>query len=106
EGFVLALDGIEEPAVGRLNHDGAAVIEQLRGLRPTVEPDDLVFDRVKLGEGPLLALWRRKGAVDLVRLHAVGQQGPLEVDLGSFAQGPFAGKLLEVEQVLDGGRLL
>src|SRR5690554_7465099 len=51
EGLVLAPDGVEEAAIGRLHEDRAAVIEQLWGLRPAVEPDDFMFDAVQFGKG-------------------------------------------------------
>src|SRR5690606_30140327 len=101
ERLLLLRDGVVEAAVGRLHQHRAAVVEQLWGLRPGVEPDDVLLDAVELGEGALLAFRRGQHFVDFLGGYAVGHQRPFHVHLRAFAHGALARNLAQVEEVAD-----
>ena len=105
EGFLLLHDGVVEAAVGRLHQHRAAVVEQLRRLRPGVEPDDVFLDAGQFVEGALLAFRRGQYFVDFLRRNAIGHQRPLHVHLRAFAHGALARDLGGVEEVANAGGL-
>ena len=66
----------------------------------------MLLDGVELGVGAFEALGRIEQGVDLLAWHTVAEQGELQIDLRLAAQAAAAGELLQVEELLGGGRPL
>src|SRR5687768_3699989 len=64
--LALVRHGVIDAAVISLRHDHRAVGEELRRLRAGFPPDDVVLDRVELGESAIHAFRRAQRLVDLL----------------------------------------
>ena len=105
ERLVLQHLGVEDAAVVGGAHHDLAVGQHLRRLRTRFPPHDVVLDRIELAERAIDALRRFERGVYLVQRHAVGEQRDLQVVAGHAPHAAPAREPLQVEEVLDGGRL-
>lgn len=93
----------DAPAVGR-SHDNITCSQPLCRLGAGVPPLDIGLEFAKLGECTFNPGRRRQHLIDVLHLHAIGQQGELQVVHRTLAQAALARVLVHVPEVGPRGR--